>query len=554
MKDNWKILPRQDSGVIEQLLFNRGLNVSEKEFFLRPDFEAGLCSPSKLPFFDIFLSRIKKAILHKERVAIYADYDADGIPGAAFLYKALMLLGLDVEVYIPSRDEGYGISQKGIDSLVEKNCSLIITVDLGIRNIEEANYALNHGVDLIITDHHLPGEELPKALAVINPKIAESNYDFKDLSGAGVIYKLFYGLKDYFSEISDSFLKWNLDLIAISTISDVVPLVGENRIMAKYGLKVINKSKNLGIRKIVEKSNLKFGEISSYEIGYVIAPRINAPGRLSTPHDSFLLLTTDNAEEADVLANNLERENTERQGLMEKLLKEAEAEINKEKLFNNRIIILCGNWHKGILGPCASKIAEKFSRPTILFSSQTLDNTLVGSARSINNINIMEVIARASKVLEKFGGHSGAAGLSVQKNNFADFKKILIEFTRKKISLLDLKKIFTIDREIELEEITFSLLENISLFEPFGLGNNKPLFLTRLSKLHHPKLVGKDLKHLSFVLEKNNKRIKSIYFNCSIEAKKAKHLSEIDLIYYVDDQLWDGKRYVQIKIVDMDLL
>lgn len=554
MKENWKILPKQDLGIIDQLLYNRGQDVAQRELFVRPDFYSGLSSPADLPFFNVFLSRIKKAVLHKERVAIYADYDADGIPGAAFLYKALKLLGVDVEVYIPSRDEGYGISQKGIDLLVKKNCSLIITVDLGIRNILEAEYASDQKVDLIITDHHLPGDELPKALAVINPKIPQSNYLFKDLSGAGVVYKLIYGLKDHFTEISDSFLKWNLDLIAISTISDVVQLTGENRVMAKFGLKVINKTKNLGIKKIIEKANLKYGEIRSYEIGFAIAPRINAPGRLSAPLDSFRLLITDDEKEADKLAENMEKENSERQNLMELLLQEAQFEIKKEKLSENKIIILFGNWHKGILGPCASKISERFSRPTILFSSQSSDGTLVGSARSINSINIMEIIAQASRVLEKFGGHSGAAGLSVQKERFPELKEILTKVAQEQIAESDLQKVYTIDREIEFEDITYSLLEEISMFEPFGLGNPKPLFLTKLSKLHYPKLVGKELKHLSSLLEKNNRRIKSIYFNCPVEFQNTKHLSEIDLIYHVDDQCWNGQRYIQIKIVDIDPL
>lgn len=554
MKKNWKILPQHHIEIIDQLLFNRGWDISQKDAFLSPDFEVGLCSSADLPCFDIFLSRIKRAVSNSERVAIYADYDADGIPGAAFLYKALRILGLDVETYIPSREEGYGISLKGLDYLIEKKCTLIITVDLGIRNIEESEYASKHNIDLIITDHHLPGDKLPQALAVINPKIPGSKYAFKELSGAGVIYKLIYGLKEHFPEITNSFLKWNLDLLAISTISDVVPLTGENRIIANFGLKVINKSKNIGIKKIVEKSNLKFGKIGSYEVGFVIAPRINAPGRLSTPIDSFRLLTTQNSTEADALANTIENENSERQKIMADLILEAEKMIKRDNLTENKMIILSGEWHKGVLGPCASKIAEKYSRPTILFSSNSSDEIIIGSARSVNSINIMEIITKASKWLEKFGGHSGAAGISVRRERYMEFRRSILEVASKNISESDLERVYQIDKEIDFNEISISLINKIDMLEPFGQGNEKPLFLTRLSKMHYPKFVGKESNHLSSILAKNNKKIKSIYFNCPINSKEVNHLSDIDLIYHIDQQEWNGDKYIQIKVVDMELL
>lgn len=554
MKDNWKIYPKCCDDILEQLLSNRGVKISQKETFLDPSFERDLLPSDNLPDFQIFIKRLRQSIDNKEKVAIYADYDADGIPGAAFLYKTLEIFDLDVEVYIPTRDEGYGLSKKGIDLLVKRRCNLIITVDLGIKNIEEVEYARDKGVDIIITDHHLPGDKLPKAVAVVNPKIKNSKYPFKDLSGAGVIFKLICGLSKYYEQINESFIKWNLDLIAISTISDVVNLSGENRMIAKFGLKVLNKTNNIGIKQIIKRAELNNKQIGSHEVGFIIGPRINAPGRISKPRDSYELLTTTSPERAIELAEKLEVENSERQEMSKRLFLEAEKIIQKDRLHSNNIIVLRGTWHKGILGPCASKIAEKFSRPVILLTTDKKNKLLVGSARSVNNIDIMKILEGVSKYIRKYGGHSGAAGISLDAVSYEEFIQNITDLSNRIIDKADLVTFHEVDVEIDFNEITLSLMEQISRLEPFGQGNKKPLFLTRLSKMHNPKFVGKELNHLSSYLCQSNQKIKSVYFNCPLGAEKINHLSEVDIIYNLEEQSWNGKKYIQIKIVDLDLI
>ena len=296
MNKVWKLKPKKFDDVVSQLLYNRGIlgdkiNLADVEKFLNPDFAKDFFQPKLLPDFPAAIKRIKMAVDGKEKIGIYADYDADGIPGAALLYKTLQKLGLKPEIYIPTRASGYGFNQAGIDYLIDAGCKLIISVDLGIREVKFARYILGKKVDLIITDHHEPGDELPKALAVVNPKRADSKYPFRELCGAGVVFKVVQGLAEVYSKIIDEkFLKWNLDLVAISTISDVVPLISENRTIAKFGLLVLRKTNNIGLQELYKVSAIDERKIDAYTVGFQIGPRINAPGRLDHATASFRLL------------------------------------------------------------------------------------------------------------------------------------------------------------------------------------------------------------------------------------------------------------------------
>ncbi len=300
----WEIQKRKYDDVILQLLHNRGVifridDEKGTESFFHPNFESGLYDPTLLPDFSKAIKRIKKAIDRREKIGIFADYDADGIPGAALLFKAFSTLNQNVEVYIPNREKGYGLNREGIDFLIEKKCSLIITVDLGIRDFLEAKYCQQEEIDLIITDHHLPDDKMPKAVAVVNPMRVGSLYPFANLAGAGVAYKIVQGLSEiYPQKITESFLKWNLDLAAIATIADVVPLLDENRTIAKYGLIVLNKSKNLGLQELNKAASLNSGNLNAYSVAFQIAPRINAPGRIDHAAKSFELLVTQDRRKA----------------------------------------------------------------------------------------------------------------------------------------------------------------------------------------------------------------------------------------------------------------
>ena len=425
MKNIWELLERNHENVIDQLLANRGVELkadsAAKRVFFEPDFESDLYPFVEMKGLKEAAIRIAKAKESNEIVGIFADYDADGIPGAALLYRALKQIGIKAEAYIPNREVGYGLSEEGINFLISKKCTLIVTIDLGIRSVLEAVYCREKGVDLVITDHHLPGDEIPAATIVINPKQPGDSYPFKELCGCGVAFKLITGLSTHFpKELDQKFLKWSLDLVAISTIADVVPLLDENRILAKFGLLVINKTKNIGLVNLLKVIGLdQQNKIDAYQVGFQIAPRINAPGRVDHATKSFELLISDDQEESLELANWLNEKNTTRQDQMEKAQAEAVKKIDSKKLYENKIIIVSGDWQRGIIGPTASRLVEKYGRPVIMFARE--EETMTGSARSVSGVNIVEIFESCSSEIAKFGGHKGAAGITVEKDNFENF-------------------------------------------------------------------------------------------------------------------------------------
>lgn len=549
MKDNWKLHKRKYDNLINQLLANRNIDQRDHENFLNPDFNTGLLDAGRLPDFEKFRRRMIKAVRYHEKIGIFADYDADGIPGAAFLAKALDKLGLQNAIYIPSREEGYGLSEQGIDYLSNQGCRLIITVDMGIRNNKEADICRNKKIDLIITDHHIPGDTLPSALAVVNPKILKSKYGFSELCGAGVIYKLIYGLKKDFAEIDENFLKWNLDLIAIATISDVVPLISENRIIARFGLMVLQKTKNLGLRALYVAAGLEQASIGVYQVGFALAPRLNAPGRLAGARKSFDLLTTADPLLAKKIAQELNEENELRQKMMEELLLDADRIIQNKKLTGKKIIVLKGKWAKGILGPSASRIVEKYCRPVIILSQD--QKNISGSARSFADINISAILSQCSPHLEKFGGHSGAAGLTLKPGHFEAFVDQLEGIAEKQINSQQLVKIYKADAKMNFDDLNLSVCHDLRLLEPYGMGNPRPTFVTELAKLISPKFVGSALNHLSAYIEHQNKKIKSIYFNFPYDKSLFSDDAQLDLLYSVDEEMWNGKRYLKINIIDI---
>lgn len=558
MEKIWEIKPKVYDDLISQILYNRGIiteNINQKTIdnFLHPDFDRDFHDPKKLPDYKKAIDRIKKSISKKERIGIYADYDADGIPGAAMLFRTLLLFGLEPEIYIPTRDVGYGFNRKGLDFLIDQGCKLIISIDLGIREIEFSEYLHNKGVDLIITDHHIPDEKPPKALAIIDPKINNSGYPFSELSGAGVIYKIIQGLSCEYPEIiTESFLKWNLDLVAISTISDVVPLVDENRLIAFYGLKVLEKSRNEGIKAIYKVAGIDNKKIDAYIVGFQIGPRINAPGRIDHATVSFELLTTTDADQAYKFAVKLEEQNARRQKMMEEAEFEAEEMIKKNNFLKNKILILSSKkWNKGILGPVASKISEKFCRPTILFQEDK--EKYVGSARSFAGLNIVEALSKVSHSLIAYGGHAGAAGVQVKNSKFEKFSKELIDHVNKLISENDLIPRLPIDCEIGRDQINITNFKKILQLAPFGLGNPKPLLVCRNLELDSHRMVGRDEKHLQLKFRFQNKVLKGIVFNHVNESVLIKTGESYDIVFTPDLNFWNGKWWADLQIRDFKL-
>ncbi|MEK9156105.1 MAG: single-stranded-DNA-specific exonuclease RecJ [Patescibacteria group bacterium] len=545
----WLVKPRKHRDIVDQLLVNRGVDLAQKQAFLEADFNTGLFDPYLLPDMDKAVKRIIRAVETGEKVGIFADYDADGTPGAALLYKTFTKIGLRSEVFIPTREDGYGLSQKGIDHLVGKGCRVIVTVDLGIRNETEAVYCQNQKVDLIITDHHLIGDEIPRAFAVINPKLVNSKYPFPDLCGCGVAYKLVWALSKHYPKISESFLKWNLDLAAISTISDVVPLISENRVIAKYGLCVLRKTRNKGLRHLYRFAGIDPAAINTYAVGFQIGPRINTPGRIDRATKSFDLLVSDESAQLISLAGWLNAKNVERQRAMEKLYAEAEAIIEEEDLSKKKIIVVDGDWNKGILGPPASQLAEKYHRPVILFARA--GEEYHGSARSISGVNIIDILEKVGHLTLKFGGHAGAAGITVAKSGYRRFCDGVALVSDQAISESKLVPSMGIDCELSADEMTPDTVNKIAQMEPFGLGNPKPMFALMGVLIKNPRFVGNDRQHFSALVEKGKFSFKAIIFNCQIEESIIQSNILYDIIFYLEIDSWNGHNRVSLNVVDL---
>lgn len=555
MEKNWVVQKRKYDDVIDQLLYNRGVlgdcpEPEARAAFLRPDFDADTHDPFLLSGMKKAIDRIMIARRDKEVIGIFADYDADGIPGAALLSRALKQIGIKSHTFIPTREGGYGLSEEGIDFLLSKKCSLIITVDLGIRSFREAEYCISRGVDLIVTDHHEPDDKIPNGYVVINPKKKGERYPYKDLAGCGVVFKMVQALSSKCpKEIDAMFIKWNLDLVAISTIADVVRLDGENRVIAKYGLIVIRKTKNLGLSELIKISSLAADKINAYSVGFQIAPRINAPGRIDFATKSFELLTTDDPEEAKSLAVDLDRKNITRQEQMERVYNEAVRKIDKENQSADTILVVAGSWPKGVIGPVASRISEKYVRPAILFSES--EEVMTGSARSLPGIDIVSLLDLCKSTLIRFGGHKGAAGLSLKKLNYQKFVKKIKASAIKIVRPEELKKKISIDMELSGAEITKSLCESIGQLEPFGLGNQRPIFMMQKVNVTGVRWIGKEKNHAQFFVEKKNKSFKGIYFKATNCDHKIENGERYDILFSLELDEWQGRSDVKLFINDM---
>lgn len=541
----WIFLPRQTKDIIEQLLVNRKINKIDQDIFLNPDFSIGLHDPYLLIDMEKAADRIGQAISNQETVGIFGDYDADGIPASAALTDVLRMHGLKTVTYIPSRSEGYGMNKKGLDELKSQGVTLLITVDLGIREIENSKYAHDLGLDVIVTDHHEPADELPTAIAVINPKRKDSKYPFRELSGGGVVFKLAQALSIKFNKISTNDLKWILDLIAITTICDVVPLIDENRIFAKFGLMVLAKTRRLGLKKLYEIVEIDPKKINTYTVGYQIGPRLNAPGRLNQKRESFDLIMAENEEQATKMAIELDCANKQRQLDLERILKEAREKVIKEKQNQNKVIVVYDKgWSSGLIGLVAGKLVEEFSRPSIVLEQG--EQISKGSARSIDGFNIVEVLDELKDQLESFGGHAKAAGLSLKNDNLGSFYEKILAIADRKLKEEDLIPKISIDLELDEDELNLDLVDKIEKLEPFGLGNPKPVFVLKNIEPINIRTIGQLNNHLKF----NIGTIDAIGFGFG-DLKNEIMDKKIDIAFNLEDNVWRDLRKLQIKIVDL---
>lgn len=540
------------SPVIAQLLINRGLcNVDRARTFLAGDISE-LYDPFLMKGMAEAVLRLKKAVRDKEKVMIHGDYDVDGITAISVLIFTLRGLGLDPFYYIPDRlTEGYGLSSGGVKEAIKIGATLVITVDCGISSYKEVEDLNNRNIDVIITDHHEVSQVLPPAHSIINPLQKDCAYPDKDLSGVSVAFKLCEALCHEF-HTKDAWQ--HFDLVSLGTVSDVAPLIGENRILVKEGLKLLkNGGYNKGIKALIESSGLKTKEPGSFEIGFILGPRINATGRMGSAYRAVELLLAEDEEKAKDLARKLNDSNRERQKIENLTLKEAMSKIEREVNFKEHKVIVLHkeDWHTGVIGIVASRISDRFYRPCILIS--TKDGIGRGSGRSIENFHLFEALTGCGDFLNEFGGHKYACGLTIFEENLSRFIKTINKIADTVLAPDDLVPRLEVDMEIDLNSLDNGMVENINRLQPFGECNPEPVFCSRNLKLIRPVSILKG-EHIKLWLSCGNKTFEAIGFglakNGEIEAI-VKKSPLIDLAYSVSFNNWQGIQNIQLKIKDV---
>lgn len=538
-----------------QLLYNRGLtDQTSIDEFLNPDYGQDIHDPFLFKNMEKAVKRIFQAIEKKEKITVHGDYDADGVCATAIAVSVLQALGAQVEVYIPHRaSEGYGLSNKTVEQLARNGTKLIVTVDCGISSVKEVDYAIQKGIDVIVTDHHEQQPELPKAQAIINPHIKGEKYPFKNLSGAGVAFKLAQALafKDGGKRIKQGFEKWLLDLVAIGTVADCMPILGENRTLVKYGIIVLRKTKRLGIQELVKHTRFSLEAIDTATIGFGIGPRLNAAGRLDHANTAYELLICENLDDAEKISESLERTNKERQRITEKLVNESKqqiGQINKQKI----LFAIGKDWQIGVVGLIAGRLSDEYSRPVIIMGEK--EDEIVGSGRSIPEFDITAALIEIRELLERYGGHATACGFTVKKKNLSKFKKKMSVFSSNRIKDRDMVKRLFIDCEANLSDISWKLMESIEDFEPFGVGNQQARFVVYGLELVDLQKVGIDGKHLRLVVKQGEQIEKMIAFGFGLTwGDRLKVGNKIDTIFEVSVNEWNGNRGIQLKLVDLKL-
>jgi len=562
MKNNWTIEKENPklrdklaksleiSPITAQILVNRGIeNETEANLFLNCTL-FDLPSPYLMKGMDRAIERIKKALKNNERIAIYGDYDVDGVTSTALLYSFLKVLKANVTYYNPDRlKEGYGINIDAVKKLAEQGVSLIISGDCGITAVKEVEQAKELGVEFIVTDHHKPPQELPQAVSILNPKLSECKYPGKEIVGVGVIFNLVIALRralrdEGFFKNGEPNLGDYLDLVALGTVADCAPLLDVNRILVKEGIKRMQSPKRLGVQALKEASSIK-GEVTSYDLGFKLGPRINASGRMSTAENAVALFISENLGEARELAKELNEKNSNRQGTEAEIIKEAISllESNPALIGTNSIVLASRNWHPGIIGIVASRIVERYEKPTMLIAISE-DGVGKGSGRSLEGINIYAALSECRELFLQFGGHEQAAGLSIREENVEKFREMFDKALEN--SEEQYEKKLKVDCSIELDSLTDSLISEFELLQPFGIGNPEPALLSRTVEVVSQRIF-KD-KHLGFKVKKGTKLFDAIWFNM----KEPFTLPDkVDMVFTPEFNKWNGKKEIRLRVKDV---
>lgn len=533
--------------LISTILANRNITTEEEiRLFLSPtrkDFH----NPFLIKDMEKSVERIIKAIENNEKVTIYGDYDVDGITSITVLKSFLKDRGLETSQYIPNRlNEGYGLNNNAIEKIKQQGCDLMITVDCGISAINEINYASSLGIETIITDHHEPGNEIPKAFAVIDNKRKDSKYPFRELAGVGVVFKLIQAIGIKLGLKEEEYLKY-LDIVCVGTISDIVPLVDENRVIAKLGLMLIRQTRNIGLKSIIDTSG--YTKIDSNSISFGIAPRINACGRMGKAEDALELFLSKNYNEVSELAKKLNDYNKLRQDTEKEIYENAIKQIEQNKLDKNNSIIVGGhNWHHGVIGIVSSKITEMYFKPSILLSFEE-DGIGTGSGRSIPGFDLHEALTKCLGSVEKFGGHSMAVGLTVKKEKFEEFKKEFEQIATKS-NVSEIIPVINIDAKIDFSAINKDMVESLKQLEPFGEGNKMPVFVFKNLKIDSIRALSEG-KHLKLTLKEGNTVVNAIGFNIGNLADEYRIGDKIDVVGVLEVNSFNGVESLQINIKDI---
>ncbi|PJA29158.1 MAG: single-stranded-DNA-specific exonuclease RecJ [candidate division Zixibacteria bacterium CG_4_9_14_3_um_filter_46_8] len=540
--------------VVCNILINRGMsNVIDANRFLFPKMSE-LCDPYLFEDMDRGVERVIEALRNREKIMIYGDYDVDGITATSLMFLVLNKLGAEVSYYLPNRlSEGYGISEDGLAEAKRRGVSLLISVDCGITAVGEVKIASEMGIDCIITDHHEPGSEIPQAIAVINPKRNGSEGIGVELSGVGIAFKFASAIYERLNQ-DPADVREHLDLVALGTAADIVPLVNENRILTKFGIKQVSRTSKPGLKALIFVSGLMGKEIGTGQVVFILAPRINAIGRLGNAELAIKLLSTKDERQASTIARRLNEENHRRKEIDEKTLHEALDQIReKVDLDRDKAIVLAGNdWHQGVIGIVASRLVERYHRPTVMISIDGDEGK--GSARSIPNFHLYDALRECENLLIRFGGHKYAAGLSINVDMIEKFRQRFNEVASRMLGIEDMSPKVLIDADIEFDEIDEKLIDAIDMFSPFGPQNMKPVFMTRNVELYgNPYIVGNN--HLKLKVQKDDRIFDCIGFGLGgYLSQLFSQPLRLNIAYLIEMNDWNGVEHIQLRIKDLQVL
>jgi single-stranded-DNA-specific exonuclease len=536
--------------IIATLLVQRGIETFEQaKTFFRPTLQ-DLHNPYLMKDMDKAVSRIENAITNNENILVFGDYDVDGTTAVSLVSSYLRSFYPNVATYIPDRyNEGYGISYLGIDYAEDNGVSLIIALDCGIKSIDHVNYAKAKNIDFIICDHHRPGDSLPDAIAVLDPKREDCSYPYDELCGCGVGFKLIQALAENRNQTMEDLLPY-LDLVATAIAADIVPITGENRVLAKFGLEVINTNPRPGIKALVQ--NVKKKVLTITDVVFIVAPRINAAGRVKHGNEAVALLTEYNLEQAEQFASEIEQHNSDRKELDKQITKEALLQIeenNEQNRFST--VVYQENWHKGVIGIVASRLVEKYYRPTIVFTKS--GDKLAASARSVKDFDVYNALEACAEHLEQFGGHMYAAGMTLKEENYENFKNAFENEVKKTIHPDLLIPEISVDLEMNFSDLDEKFMRILKQFEPFGPENMTPVFLSKnIIDSGYAKTLGNDAEHLkAFVKQNNSPNFNAIGFGLGDKIAVVKNKNPFEAVYVLEENEWNGTVSLQLQLRDV---